>query len=54
MTVSDSNAFYGFGKYDTGSEDETDIRPGPPSCFRTGKIRFILKSAVIFRNHKIR
>ena len=32
--ISDSNAFCGLGKYDTGSEDETDIRPGPPSCFR--------------------
>ena len=30
----DSNAFCGIGKYESGSEDETDIRPGPPSCFR--------------------
>jgi len=32
--VSDSNAFCGLGKYDSGSEDEADIRPGPRSCFR--------------------
>ncbi len=32
--MADSNAFCGIGKYDNGSEDETDIRPGPPSCFR--------------------
>jgi len=25
--IPDSNAFCGIGKYDTGSEDETDIRP---------------------------
>ena len=56
--IADSNAFCGFEKYDTGFQDETDIRPPDPlSYFRLmpdGEIRFILRSAVIFRNHKIR
>jgi len=43
-------AFCGIGKYDTGFRGETDILP---RLCRTGEIRFILQSAVIFRNHKI-
>ncbi len=31
--MSGSDAFCGPGKYDNGSEDETDIRPGLPPCF---------------------
>ena len=56
LNNADSNAFCGPGKYDTGFQDETDICSRPAVIFPAyaGKIRFILRSAVIFRNHKIR